>query len=229
MVEFNGFPKELNSFFKNLKKNNAKVWFDNHRQEYEEFVKTPSMAFVVAMGKELKKISPDIQAIPKVNKSLFRINRDVRFSKDKSPYKTHLALLFWEGGNKRMESPGFYFHVEDNNVLIGTGIYMFSRTQLDTYRQSVIDTKLGPDLHKTIQKIRKNGYQMWGEHYKRVPRGFDPTHKYADYLKYNGLTAMVEMKIPKSFYTKDIIKESLVHFKKMDGVNRWLLKSLMAI
>jgi uncharacterized protein (TIGR02453 family) len=82
-------------------------------------VKGPSGAFVVSMGAKLKAISPAIKAIPKVNQSLFRVNRDTRFSADKSPYKTNLGIWFWEGEKKRMECPGFYFHLDTENLMLG--------------------------------------------------------------------------------------------------------------
>ncbi len=84
LPDFNGFSKELPKYFKNLKKNNSKQWFEKHRNDYDEFVMSPTRDFVVAMGNRLRKIAPGINAIPKINQSLFKINRDVRFSKDKS-------------------------------------------------------------------------------------------------------------------------------------------------
>ncbi|WP_455393079.1 TIGR02453 family protein, partial [[Eubacterium] cellulosolvens] len=124
---FNGFPKEFTSFFTDLAMNNNKSWFNEHRQDYEQFVLEPSKLFVIAMGERLTELSRDINAIPMVNKSLFRLNRDTRFSKDKSPYKTNLGILFWEGRRKRMECPGFYFHVEANTLMLGDGMYQFPK------------------------------------------------------------------------------------------------------
>jgi uncharacterized protein (TIGR02453 family) len=108
MAKFNGFPKAYFSFFNNLKKNNSKQWFEKHRGEYDEFVMNPAREFVAGMGEKLRKIAPEVRAIPKINKSLFKINRDVRFSKDKSPYKTYMGIWLWDGDRKRMECSGFY-------------------------------------------------------------------------------------------------------------------------
>jgi uncharacterized protein (TIGR02453 family) len=113
MSKFRGYPRELITFFDQLKRNNTKEWFTEHKKDYEAYVKQPSEGFVLAMGAKLKAISPGIHAIPKVNQSLFRLNRDTRFSKDKTPYKTNLGIWFWEGGRKRMECSGFYFHESD--------------------------------------------------------------------------------------------------------------------
>ena len=82
-------------------------WFKRHKNDYEELVLNPSRLFVSEMGELLRGIVPAINADPRVNRSLFRINRDTRFSKDKTPYKTHITLWFWEGLGPRMENPGF--------------------------------------------------------------------------------------------------------------------------
>jgi len=113
MAKFNGFPRQYFTFFNQLKKNNTREWFEEHRGDYDEFVLDPAREFVIAMGEKLRKIAPAVNAIPKINQSLFKINRDVRFSKDKSPYKTNMGIWFWEGRGKRMESSGFYFHFAD--------------------------------------------------------------------------------------------------------------------
>ena len=108
---FQGFTRETVRFFVDLKTNNNKQWFEQHRMTYETQVLEPAKAFVRAMAPRLKTISQNIIAVPKINKSLFRINRDTRFSLDPSPYKTNLGIYFWEGGPSRLECSGFYFHV----------------------------------------------------------------------------------------------------------------------
>ena len=95
MAAFNGFSIEMVKFFQNLKNNNSKQWFEAHRHIYDNYVLQPARVFVVEMGKRLEKIVPAVNAIPKVNQSLFRINRDTRFSKDKRPYKTNIGIWFW--------------------------------------------------------------------------------------------------------------------------------------
>ena len=150
MSKFNGFSEEFFSFFENLKSNNTKQWFENHRDDYEEFVLQPAREFVGEMGEKLRKIAPEVNAIPKINKSLFKINRDVRFSKDKSPYKTYMGIWLWDGDRKRMECSGFYLHVENNQMLIGVGFKMFPKPLLDLYRQAVVDKSLGAALRKAV-------------------------------------------------------------------------------
>ncbi|MBW2324411.1 MAG: DUF2461 domain-containing protein [Deltaproteobacteria bacterium] len=192
-------------------------------------MKQPAMDFVVFMGEKLRQIAPGINAIPAVNKSLFRLNRDIRFSRDKSPYKTHLGIWFWEGRRKRMECPGlgFYFHLEDRRLMLGTGIHMFPGALLKLYRQAVVDGKNGPQLEKKITAVAKKGYSIVGQHYKRVPRGFDASHKNAEYLKYNGLTAMIEGDLPEELFSKKIVGYAFTHFKNMSPLHDWLKNALI--
>ena len=226
MTEFSGFSKELVQFFKKLKENNTKPWFDKHRSEYEENVLFPSREFVVTMGKRLRKIAPGVNAIPKVNQSLFRINRDTRFSMDKSPYKTCMGIWFWEGKRKRMECSGFYFHHEDDRLLIGAGIHTFPRTLLDIYRKAVVDKKLGRELRNAVKKVKEKGYPVGGNHYKRIPRGYDESHPNAEFLLYNGLHAVVDEKIPEQFYSEAIIDYAFSHYKNMAPIHNWLKQGL---
>ena len=223
---FKGFPKEMMTFFNALTKNNDKAWFDAHKKEYETHVKRPSEDFVVAMGEKLKQLSPRIMAIPRVNQSLFRVNRDTRFSNDKSPYKTNLGIWFWEGNRKRMECSGFYFHLGDGELMLGTGLYMFGKEALTRYREAVIDKKLGPQLKNTVAELSKKGYSLHGRHYKRVPQGFDASHELAEFLLYNGLAAMTEEKIPEKIYSGTIVDYAFSHFKKMSPLHKWLVKAV---
>jgi len=226
MAQFNGFPKEYVTFFNKLKKNNTKQWFEKHRSEYDEFVMHPAREFVTEMGKKLRKIAPEVNAIPKINKSLFKINRDVRFSKDKSPYKTYMGIWLWEGDRKRMECSGFYLHVENKNMLIGVGIKMFSKPLMDRYRKAVVDKKQGAALKSAVKKATGEGYLIDGKHYKKVPRGYDADHPNGEYLLYNGLTARVEGKVPDAFYSGALIDYAYTHYKNMLPLHRWLTKVL---
>jgi uncharacterized protein (TIGR02453 family) len=223
-LEFRGFSKQTLKFFTDLKKNNTKKWFETHRKDYESYVMQPSKAFVMAMGNKLRTQVPNIVAVPKINKSLFRINRDTRFSPDKSPYKTNMGIFFWEGSRPRMECPGFYFHLEPTLVMLGVGLYMFPKYLFDTYRNSVVHPKHGKDLADIIAKIqRKKGYEIGGKHYKRVPAGFDPSHPNADLLLHNGLHVGVESQVPEEFYDKKLVDFCWKKFQPLLPLHSWLV------
>lgn len=226
MSEFKGFPKEMLGFFEDLKKNNTKAWFIENKKVYEEYVKRPSEKFVMAMGERLIHISPGIMAIPKVNQSLFRLNRDTRFSKDKTPYKTNLGIWFWAGKRKRMECSGFYFHVGDGKLMLGAGIHCFTPERLKRYREAVVDKNHGPLLTKAVNQVSKKGYIIGVKHYKRVPRDYDANHERAQFLLHNGLTAMIEEMIPKEFNSSSIVDYAFSHFKNMLPLHQWLIRAI---
>ena len=222
---FSGFTKETVRFFTALRKNNNKEWFERNRETYDKHVMGPAKLFVTAMGAKLKAIAPRVVAVPKVNKSIFRINRDTRFSLDPSPYKTNLGIYFWDGTRSRMESSGFYFHVEPPDLMLGVGMYMIPDPLLGRYRKALIDPKSGAEIAKIAARISKlDGISLGGQHYKRVPAGFDPAHPNAALLKHKGLYAGVETKIPAEFFSAHLVDYCYEHFERLAPLHRWLMK-----
>lgn len=221
--QFIGFSAESLSFFRKLKRNNTKDWFDRHKGEYERFVLVPAKAFVTAIGERFHKEGVHIRAEPKLNRSIFRIYRDTRFSPDKTPYKTHLALYFWEGMLPRMESPGFYVQVEPSKILLGAGLYTFSPKQLTRYRHAVVDPEWGQDLARILADIRRRkDFQLGEKHYKRIPAGFDSDHPNAELLLYNGLHVWEETAIPDAFYSDKFVEYCWKRFKPFLPFHEWL-------
>lgn len=220
-INFTGFPKAGVQFLKDLAKNNDKVWFNENKETFTTHVLQPAQAFVVALGNKLEKITPDVHADPRTDKSIFRIYRDTRFSADKSPFKTHLGIFWWEGDRPKMECPGFYFHLEPPKLLMGYGHYMFSKPMLKTYRESVVDKKLGPALADAVKAVSKKG-KIGGKHYKQIPHGFDADHPNAEFLLYNGLHCMNEIKIPAELYSRELVNFCFKWYKSMLPLHKWL-------
>jgi uncharacterized protein (TIGR02453 family) len=221
---FTGFPRATLSFYRGLKRSNDKLWFERHRGAYEEQVLAPARAFVEALGRRLRRIAPRVHADPRVDRSIFRIHRDTRFSPDKRPFKTHLGLWFWEGDGPRMECSGYYVHVEPPRFMLGVGLYIFPRHLLQEYRASLIDARHGASFTRMLRQIERHGcYRFGGEHYRRVPRGYDPDHRHASYLRFNGLYAGIEGAIPPDFHTAAWVDHCERHFRAMHPVHRWLL------
>ncbi len=110
-MPFKGFPKETLEFLAALRTNNDKKWFDAHRADYESYFVEPAKDFVAALAPRLKTIDRKIHAEPRINGSILRIQRDVRFARDKSPYKDHLDLWFWTGEEKGWDSSGFFLRL----------------------------------------------------------------------------------------------------------------------
>ncbi|MFZ6033907.1 MAG: DUF2461 domain-containing protein [Melioribacter sp.] len=219
------FPAAPLAFLKKLKKNNNRNWFEEHRREYEEDFLMPAQAFVEIMAMHLIEIKPSFQAIPKIDKSIFRLHRDVRFSKDKKPYKTNLGILFWEGKGKKMESSGLYFHVDPESFFIAAGMYEFTKDQLKKYRETVAIEANAVELDRILKKIEKKGYTIGGKSYKQVPRGFDKDYKYSELLLYGSLYAYDEKDV--SFLEdKDPVKLSIRTLKDLLPLHNWLAENI---
>lgn len=219
---FTGFSKETIQFFSELSENNNKTWFTDHKPDFENYVMRPARDFVVAMGEKLKTVSPGVNADPRVNKSIFRIYRDIRFSKDKTPYKSNLGLWFWVGQGAKFENPGYYFHLDAHSLMLGCGLYSFAKPILKAYRNAVVHPELGLALAKAIVEVAGKGYDFGQKTYKRVPRGYDPEHQNAELLLYSGLTAGKEFGLPNELYAPDIVDFCLGHYQNMAPVVNWL-------
>ena len=113
----------------------------------------PAQAFVVELGERLESIVPNIVADPRRDKSIFRIHRDTRFSNDKSPFKTHLAIFFWEGSRKKLENSGFYLQISATSLMLAVGLYIFPSPLLDVYREAVSHPRQGDKLIKAIEEV----------------------------------------------------------------------------
>ena len=225
--EFQGFSPQTVDFYVELIRNNDRTWFESNKSRFEKHVLAPARAFVVDMGQRLQDIAPEIHADPRVNKSLFRIQRDIRFSRDKSPYKTHLGIWMWEGEGPRMEHSGFYFHLEPPNLMLGAGMREFPKPVLEAYRSAVVDRKWGTALTDAIETATSKAfYTIGGRHYKRVPRGFEPNHPNAELLLHKGLTVRTESPIPPEFYSRKLLDYCFAGFTEMKPVHQWLVRLL---
>ena len=188
----------------------------------------PSRSFVTEVGKKLKSIVPNIQAIPIANKSLFRINRDIRFSKDKSPYKTHMGIYLWEGvRKKRMECSGFYLHYENGEIFLGSGLHIFPRDILTAFRDAVAQKSKAKDLLDIIDEVSNHPeITVSGEHYKKIPVGYEAVEENERLLKHNGLFASIEPAMPDAFNTRDFVDFCFERYRLMLPIHRWIADNL---
>ena len=158
---FQGFPSGTLKFLRGVRKNNSKKWFDAHRSDYDEYFVGAAKQFVVAVGAKLEKIIPAIVTEPKINGSIFRINRDVRFSNDKRPYKDHLDFAFWEG-EKRASSSSLFFRLSPDGFVVGAGYHACPQL-LNAFRGAVADSESGKSLAGLARKLRKSGHEFTGQ------------------------------------------------------------------
>jgi uncharacterized protein (TIGR02453 family) len=180
---FTGFPTDALAFLRELERNNDRAWFEARRDRYESAVRAPALAFIAAMAPELAKISKHFVADPRpVGGSLMRIHRDVRFSADKSPYKTNIGIQFRHVAGKDVHAPGIYFHVEPGRCFVGAGLWHPEPDALAGIRKRIVAKA------KDWQRIRDDAKfaKQWkpsGESLSRPPKGFDPEHVHNDDLK----------------------------------------------
>jgi uncharacterized protein (TIGR02453 family) len=134
---FGGFPPETLRFLRQLKRNNKREWFLAHKNVYELKVKTPMIELVLALGQAMQKSAPELVMDPK--RAIYRIYRDIRFSADKRPYKTHVAAIFVPRGIPKKTGACLYFHIEPSKVVIAGGVYMPDPATLRALRQHIAD------------------------------------------------------------------------------------------
>jgi uncharacterized protein (TIGR02453 family) len=222
---FDGFRPGTVSFLEGLRENNNKVWFQSHKADYERFVLEPMRAFAEDMAERLTTLAGP--AGGGISGTPFRIYRDVRFSKDKSPYKTHLGVPFGRADRRHTEGPGFYFHLEPPTVMLGGGMYGFTPAALSKYRDAVVDAREGEALRELVDGAIRDGYELWGKGYKRVPRGYDPDHPNADLLLYRGLFAGLTVAVPEELFSSALLDWCEAHYRATHPLEAWLERVVM--
>lgn len=202
-------PKTL-AFLRALKRHNDREWFRERRGTYEEHVRAPMIAIIERVADDLRAFAPDLVASPKV--SMYRIYRDTRFSANKSPFKSHVSAIFPHRDLGKHEGAGLYFHLATDHVLVGGGIYAPAPRQLLQVRQHIAANSRRLDSIVSATTFRRSYGALDGQQLKRVPRGFDPDHPAADYLRHKRFLA--GCKRPPSFATGARFYPSLVRLFK---------------
>jgi uncharacterized protein (TIGR02453 family) len=173
------FSRAAFDFLRELRDHNDRSWFAANKERYEKVVRNPALQFIGDFGARLAKISPHLVADPRpVGGSMFRIYRDTRFSRDKSPYKTHIGIHFFHESAKKAPSvPGFYLHVQPGESFAAAGIWHPDPAALEKLRRSIADDSA------EWRALRKSKLTIEGGSLKRPPRGFPSDHRYVDDLK----------------------------------------------
>jgi uncharacterized protein (TIGR02453 family) len=212
-------------FLKNLKKNNNKPWFDAHRKEYEA-AKEDFENFIQAVLDKHSKNDPDLRELT-AKKCMFRINRDIRFSKDKSPYKTNFGASMDKGG-KKSGFAGYYFHLEPGKSFLGGGLWMPQPDALKKVRQE-IDYCL--DEFKKVINARKfkmiygDLYADEGTLLSKVPQGFEKDNPAAEYLKFKSWLVLADLS-DADLTSKDLVKKTIDAFSTLQPFVKFLNRPL---
>ncbi len=201
MDRFEGFADDNAKFFKGLAKNNNREWFAKHKAEYEEGWLRPMQALIAEVGAAVDKHFPYVElAEPR----MFRIYRNLRFSRDKTPYKDHVSGIIptQRSGRGITDLPfALYFHVGSTERFGGAGHYMMGPESLPRFRAAIADDKRGKELVSLVAKLKKKGFEPRSHDVlARVPKGFDADHPRGEYLKMKGLTVGFP-KVPKGILT----------------------------
>ena len=164
MSKFPGFPIETQAFLRELRENNTREFFADNRARFDEVIKAPALEWVSAMGARLKTLDPDIVVDTRLNGSgsLMRWTRDTRFSKDKSPYKVNIAMMWWHGAGKKMQHSAFGMQISPDDAGLMAGMFQFPKPMLEAYRQAVLG--LGGGLDYFIRTVFN--YPTLAEAYK---------------------------------------------------------------
>lgn len=188
------FSPRLFAFMRELTANNDRDWFAANKARYEADVREPALEFISELGPRLDKISPHFLADARlVGGSLFRIHRDTRFSKDKSPYKDHTGIFFRHAAAKDVHAPGFYLHLQPGQVFAGAGIW---RPDGESARR--IRTAIAADPARWKRATRgkrfSSVWELGGDSLKRPPQGYPADHPLVDDLKRKDFIAMMKLR-----------------------------------
>jgi uncharacterized protein (TIGR02453 family) len=179
MAEFTGFPSAFFAFFRELKANNDRAWFEANKSRFRETVQGPMSDFIAAMAPHLARLSKAFVADPRPHGgSMFRIHRDVRFSKDKRPYKEHGACQFRHRLGRDVHAPGFYVHLAPKEVFVGAGLWMPEADALLKVRSAIAARSAGWKTIVNHKRFVQTFGGVEGEQLQRPPRGFDPDHPF---------------------------------------------------
>lgn len=187
------FKPALFTYLKDLAANNEREWFKANKARYENLIKDPAIRFISDFGTELARVSPHFRADPRpVGGSLFRIYRDVRFSKDKSPYKTHVGIHFRHEAGKDAHAPGFYLHLEPKGCFMGAGIWHPDSKALAKIREALDEDPVS--WKKAINGAAfKRGFNLEGESLKRNPKGYAADHPLIEDLRRKDFIAVAAL------------------------------------
>jgi uncharacterized protein (TIGR02453 family) len=230
MLDFTGFPEAALAFYDGISAHNNREWFQKRRTDYMSHVVEPAQAFIRTIGPELQLLSAGVQFDPNHTGrgSFKKIHTDQRFQKGRDPFKTYCQIFFWEGPHKTKKSnSAFMLHFDPEKVALAVGLKYFDGSNvLKGYRNAVIDKKRGSALASVVSELKSAGYELGDQHYKRIPRGYDPEHKNGDLLRYNAIYAYRSEPVPNEFFGVDFLEYCMGHYRSMAPLHAWCVDLL---
>jgi len=218
------FTPSLFKFLKELEANNKREWFNDNKARYEEHVKDPALRFIADFGPHLKKISPHFRADPRANGgSMFRIYRDTRFSKDKSPYKTHTGIQFRHELGKSAHAPGFYLHLQPGQVFAAVGSWRPESDVLRKTREAIAEDPAA--WRRAVGGKFADTFGLEGESLQRPPKGFDPDHRQIEDLKRKDFIGVTQLS-QKAVTSEGFMEELAGTFKAGGSLVRFICRAI---
>jgi uncharacterized protein (TIGR02453 family) len=225
-TRFTGFGTDGLAVLSGLRSNNTRAFFEANRTAFERDVLEPAKLLVDDLGQRLRAtVAPALVADARVDRSIFRLHRDVRFSADKSPYKTWQAMFLWEGDDKRT-SPGFYLAVASDEV--GLGVGLINIPDLDRWRAAIADDVTGPAFISALRTAEdEQGAVVDLEPaLKRVPKPYAPDHPRERWLRHKGFRAAINEDLPPDAMTAAFVDWCVTRFAAFAPLHRWLVDNL---
>jgi uncharacterized protein (TIGR02453 family) len=223
---FAGFPPEAMTFLRGLKKHNTREWFQPRKEIYDEKVKGPMLELVTALMQRLADFAPDYVADP--NKAIYRVYRDTRFSKDKTPYKTHIAAIFKHRDLEKHSGAGFYFSVAPEEIEVGGGVYMPMPEHLVAIRNYLAENHEEFRRIAAARDVRRLFGEVTGDSLSRVPKGFAADHPAADLLRMKQFLLFRTLE-PSLATTPKLFREVLSRFQAMSPFLEFLNRPLYRV
>lgn len=205
MTGFEGFPAEGLAFYAELEDNNTREWWLEHKDVYERAIREPMVALLDHLAGEFGE------------GKAFRPQRDIRFSKDKSPYKTSQGGFAATG-----EGMGYYVHLDATGLVVGGGYHSHTPAQITRFRTAVDAPTSGDELSRIVEKLRGAGYAIEGEQLKTVPREYDSSHPRGELLRYKTLTAGRSLGTPNWLATPEALDRVRRHWNELRPLVEWL-------
>ena len=219
------FTSQTFGFLEALAANNNRDWFQEHKADYEAQVRQPALTFISAMADELPAISPHFLAVPKkVGGSLMRVNRDIRFGKDKRPYKTNVGIQFRHEMGKDVHAPGFYLHIEANECFAGAGIWRPDAQALGKIRDAIVDNPTAWLAARDDKRFSKH-LTLEGESLRTYPRGYSKEHPLIDDIKRKDFIAVAALTAQQVTSPK-LLSTVLQQFEYAAPLMRFLCRAL---
>ncbi len=219
------FTPEAISFLKELRDNNNRDWFNDNKQRYEEHVLDVALHFIQSMQDPLAEFAPHFTAIPKrMGGSLMRVYRDTRFSKNKTPYKTNIGIQFRHEQARDVHAPGYYVHVDPDQVFLGAGMWRPAPDALRGIRERIAAKPAEWSRARNDTGFRQH-FRLGGETLTRPPRGFDKAHPQIEDIKRKDFIAVKDMELADA--THDRFQQKVEQaFEAAEPYMRFLCKSV---